>query len=184
LVKSTDAAQNAWTPLAPDREDPFVTHPSPAASLVALLLSVPALAQPGGTGDLATRARELHRKAIVIDTHIDTTGLLLDADWSFFERHEPAARGARRGTGRPSGNAVDYPRMREGGLDGAFFSIFVPGTLTGAPAVQRALEQIDAVRLLAERHADEIAIARPPLRCAPRTRLARSLRSWVSRAAT
>jgi membrane dipeptidase len=49
--------------------------------------------------------------------------------------------------------------MREGGLDAAFFSIFVPGTLTGPPAVQRALEQIDAVRLLAERHPDQIAIA-------------------------
>jgi membrane dipeptidase len=137
----------------------ILTRPSSTAFLVVALAAAPALAQPGSSTDLAARARQLHRDAIVIDTHIDTTGRLLDAGWSFFDRHEPAGRGAGRGAGRPAGNAVDYPRMREGGLDGAFFSIFVPGSLTGPPAVQRALEQIDAVRLLAERHPDRIALA-------------------------
>lgn len=130
-----------------------------AVFLAAALQAAPALAQPGQADDLAARARRLHRDAIVIDTHIDTTGRLLDPAWSFFERHEPPVRGAARAAGRPAGNAVDYPRMREGGLDGAFFSIFIPGSQTGPPAVQRALEQIDAVRLLAERHPDEVALA-------------------------
>jgi membrane dipeptidase len=141
-----------------DQEVPSVPRPSPVALLVALLSGGPALAQAGGADDLAARARQLHRDAIVVDTHIDTTGRLLDAGWNFFERHEPTVRGAR-GTGRPAGNAVDYPRMREGGLDAAFFSIFVPGTLTGPPAVQRALEQIDAIRRLVERHPAELALA-------------------------
>jgi membrane dipeptidase len=136
-----------------------LTRLSPSALLVAALVATPAVAQSGTSTDLAARARQLHREAIVLDTHIDTTGRLLDSGWSFFDRHEPSARGAARGPGRPAGNAVDYPRMREGGLDGAFFSIFVPGSLTGPPAVQRALEQIDAVRSLAERHPDEIALA-------------------------
>ena len=148
-----------------------MTRPSPAAFLVAVLLCAPALAQlPSAndlaararqleTDDLAARARQLHRDAIVLDTHIDTTWRLLDAEWSFFDRHEPAVRGSARGTGRPAGNAVDYPRMREGGLDGAFFSIFVPGTVTGPPAVVRALEQIDAVRQLVEGHPGEMALA-------------------------
>jgi membrane dipeptidase len=49
--------------------------------------------------------------------------------------------------------------MREGGLDGAFFSIFVSGNVTGPQAVKRALEQIDAVRSLAARHPDQISLA-------------------------
>jgi membrane dipeptidase len=49
--------------------------------------------------------------------------------------------------------------MREGGLDALFFSIFIPGTVTGPPAVKRALEQIDAVRQLVAAHPDQLVLA-------------------------
>ncbi len=128
---------------------------------VSLVLLVGSLA-PVWTGQdaaLQERARRIHADALVLDTHVDTTGRLLDPQWSFLDRHEPAARGAGPGSARPTGNAVDLPRMRAGGLDAVFFSIFVPGTVTGPPAIRRALEQIDAVRRLAERHPDQIALA-------------------------
>lgn len=126
-----------------------------------LLLSALALAsaQTPAPDAIAERARDLHRAAIVIDTHIDTTGRLLDATWSFLDRHEPPVRGAASPGGRPAGNHVDLPRMREGGLDAAFFSIFIPGTVTGPTAVRRAMEQIDAVRSLADRYPDRIVLA-------------------------
>jgi membrane dipeptidase len=54
---------------------------------------------------------------------------------------------------------VDYPRMRDGGFDAAFFSIYMPGTVTGPEAVKRSLVLIDRVRQLAERHPNEIALA-------------------------
>ena len=37
--------------------------------------------------------------------------------------------------------------MREGGLDAVFFSIWMPGTLSGLDVVKRSLRQIDAVRI-------------------------------------
>lgn len=126
---------------------------------VTLGLAVSVSAQTPPPDAVAERARDLHRRAIVIDTHIDTTWRLTEPGWSFLDRHDPPVPGATTATGRPAGNHVDLPRMREGGLDAAFFSIFVPGTVTGPVAVKRAIEQIDAVRGLAERHPDRLVFA-------------------------
>ncbi len=114
-------------------------------------------AQPTPAGDLAAQAKKIHAEAIVLDTHIDTTQRLMRPGWNFFERHEPSVRG-QRGPGG-AGNHVDYPRLREGGLDGLFFSIYMAGTVTGPPAVERALEQIDAVRRLTEARPDAMVLA-------------------------
>jgi membrane dipeptidase len=129
----------------------------PLAAVTALPIL---LAAQAPQDDIAARARRIHQDAIVIDTHIDTTGRLLAPDWSFLDRHEPPVPGARGGGGgRPAGNHVDLPRMREGGLDAAFFSIFISGSITGPQAVKRAIEQIDAVRQLAAQHPGQIALA-------------------------
>ena len=96
---------------------------------------------------VSPRAARVHQNAIVIDTHIDTTQFLLKDGWDFFAKH-PSTE-----------NHVDYPRMREGGLDAAFFSIYMAGTITGPEAVKRSLVMIDAVRRLAEQHPNEIALA-------------------------
>jgi len=114
-------------------------------------------AQQPPAGDLAAHAKRIHAEAIVLDTHIDTTQRLLQPGWSFFERHEPNARGQRGPGGR--GNHVDYPRMREGGLDGLFFSIYMAGTVTGPTAVKRSLDQIDAVLELTAARPDAMVLA-------------------------
>jgi membrane dipeptidase len=91
-------------------------------------------------------ARELHDRAVVIDTHDDTTQrLIFDEGFDI---------GRRNDTG-----SVDIPRMREGGLDALFLSIWMPGDITGARAVQRALQQIDAVREAVRRHPDDLVLA-------------------------
>src|SRR5712691_3599536 len=66
------------------------------------------------------RAARIHKEAIVVDTHIDTTMMLGREGWDFMARHEPG-----RGD---NASHVDLPRAREGGLDAAFFSIYMPGT--------------------------------------------------------
>ncbi len=104
-------------------------------------------------GAVSPRAERVHRNAIVIDTHIDTTQFLLRDGWDFFARHSAASSGST------PGNHVDYPRMREGGLDAAFFSIYMPGTVTGPEAVKRSLVMIDAVKRLVEQHPREMALA-------------------------
>jgi membrane dipeptidase len=93
---------------------------------------------------ISDRARKLHFDSIVLDTHIDVTPNLQQKNWSFFEQHA---------TGD-----VDYPRMKRGGLDALFFSIYMPGTVIGPQAVFDSLERIAAVRKLAEDHSDKIAL--------------------------
>ncbi|MBP6704941.1 MAG: dipeptidase [Vicinamibacteria bacterium] len=138
-----------------------MNRPSRVASTFALLGALTSMgtvgAQTTPASDLAARARRIHAEAIVLDTHIDTTQRLMQPGWNFFERHEPNARG-QRGPGA-RGNHVDYPRMREGGLDGLFFSIYMAGSVTGPIAVKRSLEQIDAVRRLAETRPDAMVLA-------------------------
>jgi membrane dipeptidase len=95
---------------------------------------------------VSTRASQLHRRAVVVDTHDDTTQRLL---------FDPAFDiGARHADG-----SIDIPRMREGGLDALFFSIWTPGTLTGPKAVARALEQIDHVRKAVQAHPADLVPA-------------------------
>jgi membrane dipeptidase len=98
------------------------------------------------------RALRLHRDAIVFDTHDDTMS----------EPHAPGWRFDRRGTApsrdHPDGTSVDLPRMREGGLDAAFFSVYMAGTVTGLPAVGAARQQFDALHTLVETHPADLAL--------------------------
>jgi membrane dipeptidase len=95
--------------------------------------------------DISAKARALHFGSIVVDTHDDTTQRLLDPKFDLGLRHS-------------DGN-VDIPRMREGGLDAIFFSIWIPGTHTGAEAVRQALEQISAVRRQLADHPKDLVLA-------------------------
>src|SRR5512133_754506 len=71
---------------------------------------------------ISERARKLHFSAIVLDTHDDTTQRFFSKDYDLGKRN-------------PSGH-VDIPRMKEGGMNAIFFSIWIDGRTTGAPAVQ------------------------------------------------
>jgi membrane dipeptidase len=94
--------------------------------------------------NISPAARELHLQSIVVDTHDDTTQRLLDPKFDFGVRH--------------TDGSVDIPRMRAGGLSAIFFSIWIPGTVSGPTAVQRALDQITAVRETVARHPDDLVL--------------------------
>src|SRR5208337_2211131 len=55
---------------------------------------------------------------------------------------------------------VDIPRMREGGMNAIFFSIWIDGRTMGPPAIQKALDQIDAVEQNVRRFPNDIVLAR------------------------
>jgi membrane dipeptidase len=93
--------------------------------------------------DAAERARKIHFSSIVLDTHIDVTPKL-QTDWKFTEEH--------------SAGHIDLPRMKKGGLNALFFSIFMSGRVTGPKAVNDALERIAAVHKLAEDLPQEVAL--------------------------
>jgi len=86
----------------------------------------------------------IHRRAIAIDMHADTTQRLVDEKVDIQER-------------LPDGH-FDSVRAREGGLDAQFFSIWVEPQLFGGGgprAMKRADDQIAAVRELTEKHPDK-----------------------------
>ena len=90
---------------------------------------------------------ELHRKAIVVDTHSDSTDLIVYENYDFGQRHDSAHE--------------DIPRMREGGLDAQFFSIFVyPQLVPAAQWNAEAMKQIEAMQAMIARNAPHIAFAR------------------------
>lgn len=93
---------------------------------------------------IAQKARKVHFSSIVLDTHIDTTPNLQREGWNFAEEH-------------PAG-AVDLPRMKKGGLNGLFFSIYMSGRVTGAKAVNDAVERIAAVHKLAADMPDKVML--------------------------
>jgi membrane dipeptidase len=112
-----------------------------------LLCLVVAIAlEPGvSADDLSTRARELHFSAILVDTHDDTTQRLMDGGFDL---------GPRNADG-----SIDILRMKEGGLDAIFFSIWMPSKVRGPEAVRRATAQIEAVRDQVRKHSNDLALA-------------------------
>jgi membrane dipeptidase len=94
---------------------------------------------------VSERTKKLHFSSIVVDTHDDTTQLLLDPKFDLGERH--------------TSGSIDIPRMREGGLGAIFFSIWIPSKVTGPTAVPKALEQIDAVREQVRKHPKDLVLA-------------------------
>lgn len=63
---------------------------------------------------------------------------------------------------RRSDTHTDLPRLREGGVGGQFWSVYVPGTLTDEAAVIATLEQIDAVHRLIAAHPQELRLVTHP----------------------
>jgi membrane dipeptidase len=112
-----------------------------------------AAAQPSATSAVKAVGdrddpRSLHARAILIDMHADTVQRMID-------------EGADINTRLPDGH-LDAPRMKEGGLDAQFFSIWVEPQYFGGggkSAVERADKQIAAVRALAERHPETWELA-------------------------
>src|SRR3546814_8727387 len=112
---------------------------------VLLLALVPALASAQATD----ASRALAQDAVIVDTHIDAPGMLMDGWMDLGEEAE--------------GREFDYPKARAGGLDVAFMSIYTsPRQDEDDSAWQVANEMIDSVEALAERHPDKFELLRSP----------------------
>ena len=125
-----------------------MTRPLMRAALSAALLALPVFVftQAGQSDTVSARARQIHDRAIVIDSHDDTTQRLL-SDKTF-----------DIGMRQKNGN-IDIPRMREGGLDGLFFSIWVPSDVTGMKAVNTANALIASVHKAVAAHPNDLMLA-------------------------
>lgn len=113
-------------------------------ALACLSLACPSLAQ---TPDAA--AHRLAQDAVIVDTHIDAPGILMDR-W--------ADLGAEA-----KDREFDYAKARAGGLDVAFMSIYTSARQDDeGSAWQVANQMIDAIEALAQRHPDKFAILTSP----------------------
>src|SRR5580693_559601 len=97
--------------------------------------------------DIAARAHKLHFSTYVIDTHDDTTQRFLSK--SGFDLSK-----------RYTDGSIDIPRMREGGMNGIFFSIWIDGKTMGPEAIRQALDQIDLVRTNVAKYPKDIVLCR------------------------
>jgi len=108
-----------------------------------LLTPMPSLSNAMKDDSVGEQARKVHFSSIVLDTHIDVTPKL-QTSWKFTEEHKEGH--------------IDLPRMKKGGLNALFFSIYMAGTVTGPKAVNDAIERIAAVHRLAEGAPDQVAL--------------------------
>jgi membrane dipeptidase len=97
---------------------------------------------------LPTDALSIHKRAIIVDMHADTTQRLVDENVDLQRQ-------------LPDGH-LDAVRAKAGGLDAQFFSIWVDPDLFGGggrSAINRADIQIEAVRNLAAKHPETWELA-------------------------
>ena len=88
---------------------------------------------------------DVHRSAIVIDTHADTPQRFLDEGFDLASSRD--------------GGDLNLDSIREGNLAAQFFAIFVEPERYQGQYAHRALEMIDALRQQIARHSDRIVFA-------------------------
>ena len=125
---------------------------------------------PADWDEVASRA--IHTRAIVVDTHCDVTQRIVDSGADFV-------------AGIP-GAHLDLAKMRAGGLDAEFFSIFVaPRTTTPDKYFSEAMRRIAAVTDMARAQPGPGALGPHRRRRAPQRRAWGAVGAcWASRVAT
>ncbi|MBN2237330.1 MAG: membrane dipeptidase, partial [Bacteroidales bacterium] len=102
---------------------------------------------------LVEKALKIHAKATTIDSHTDTPMLFTRDDFDVSVRHDPYE----------SSTKVDFPRMKEGGLDGIFMAVFLgqgPRTEEANAAVLATTHRIfDSIYSVVSKNKDIAEIA-------------------------
>src|SRR5215467_14525008 len=114
--------------------------------LVVCLIGLPVAAQKRDEA-LWQRALQIHRRAIVIDTHNDVTTPMTNDHYDL------------SGT-PPTPYRTSIERMKKGGLTAEFFSLYVkPWYVEHGGAARRTLDMIDSVYRAVERHPNDLMLA-------------------------
>lgn len=101
---------------------------------------------------ISERARTLHESAILIDGHNDLPWVVRSKAAFSFDQHDIARR--------LDHDHTDIPRLREGGVKGQFWSVYVPADLAKKGGAARAtMEQIDLVYRMVDRYPDTFEMA-------------------------
>lgn len=110
--------------------------------------------QPVTEEDVLAKAKEIHDNVLTIDSHMDTPMWMTREGFKISDDNSVSVKGSK----------VDLPRMEEGGLDAAFFAVFIgqgPRTDSGNNiAYQRAMILFDTLYAAIGRNTDKAEIAR------------------------
>ncbi len=101
---------------------------------------------------LIRHADKIHNDFLTVDTHCDTPMNLVESDFDLGVKHDKGC--------------VDFPRMKEGGLDAEFFAVFIgqgPRNDTSYNQVhQEALKIFDAIHKNVEKNSSMAELAYSP----------------------
>lgn len=104
-------------------------------------------------GKLEKKAARIHREVMTLDSHTDTPSQMLHEGFDMNQRHDPLTTHSK----------VDFVRMKEGGLDAAFFAVFVSqgsGTPKGyEKAKLRAMLEFDSIHAVLKRYPEVARLA-------------------------
>ena len=102
--------------------------------------------------DYLARARALHKSSLLVDGHNDYP-------WALRE-HDPARDLDTLDIRKPQLPIMtDIPRLKDGGVGGQFWSVYVPVELQGQAAVTATLEQIDIVHRMVRKYPETFELA-------------------------
>lgn len=122
-----------------------------------------AIVDDGPGAALLARARKIHREALTLDTHKDIATSLASPEIPK-EPVEAARAIAKNDPTVWGSNQVDFPKMRSGGLDVAFYIVYVGQSSLDekgfARARTQAIAKFDAIERMAARYPNDIEIAR------------------------
>jgi membrane dipeptidase len=119
-------------------------------SLSFIILLLPAC--KNNDTQLLKQAEKIHGKILTVDTHCDTPMDMVRSDFDLGEHHTEGC--------------VDFPRMKEGGLDAEFFAVFTSQGPRNDSAYhkvyQAAFEVLEAIHRNVEKNSDIAGIAYTP----------------------
>ena len=120
--------------------------------LSAILLGAPAAAQPIDQAT-AKRIDRILKATPLIDGHNDLPYALRE---DFGRSTDGLASG---GAARTPPLMTDMARMRAGRVGGQFWSVYIPGTITGDAAIRATIEQVDTARRLIAAYPADLELA-------------------------
>jgi len=82
---------------------------------LALIIAVLAFQACQTDTNVTEKAAKIHNKVLTVDTHTDSPLNLMHSDFEMGEKHSY----------KETPTCLDFPRMKEGGLDVAFLAVFI-----------------------------------------------------------
>ncbi len=121
----------------------------PSLGVALVVLSMTAVS---AQTDFLARARALHKASLLVDGHNDYP-------WALRER-DPARDLEKLDIGKPQPSIMtDIPRLKDGGVGGQLWSVYVPVELQGQAAVTATMEQIDIVYRMVRKYPGTFELA-------------------------